>query len=342
LHPRSTKDVLPPLPGEKHFKNIRQLTSDGINVKAYWSFDGSMLTFQHKDLGPHASKCDQIYLMKADGSSQQILSSGEGQNTCSYFYPDDSRVLFSSTSRPGTPGACPKEARQTEHAWPIRDSFQIYSVKTDGTDPLPIEPGSPRAYNAETSVCKDGTVVFTSDRSGDLELYTGKLDPQFGTLNNVKAVTHAVGYDGAATFSPDCSQLVWRASRPRAGRETNEYKRLLGRHLYKPTAMEIWIGNVDGSKAHALTHMNAISFAPVFSPDAKKVVFASNARDPSRNLFDLYMINVDGTGLERISFSETFDGFPMFSPDGKQLVFSSNRNASQTHETNIFVADWVE
>jgi TolB protein len=34
----------------------------------------------------------------------------------------------------------------------------------------------------------------------------------------------------------------------------------------------------------------------------------------------------------------------MFSYDGKQLVFASNRNASRTptHDTNIFVADWVE
>jgi Tol biopolymer transport system component len=32
----------------------------------------------------------------------------------------------------------------------------------------------------------------------------------------------------------------------------------------------------------------------------------------------------------------------MFSPDGKKLVFSSNRNATRPHETNVFIADWVE
>src|SRR5208283_3278893 len=45
---------------------------------------------------------------------------------------------------------------------------------------------------------------------------------------------------------------------------------------------------------------------------------------------------------ERITYSDGFDGFPMFSPDGKQLVWISHRNGKQPHETNVFIADWVE
>ena len=37
-----------------------------------------------------------------------------------------------------------------------------------------------------------------------------------------------------------------------------------------------------------------------------------------------------------------FDGFPVFSNDGKKLVFSSNRNNNGTHDTNLFLADWVD
>jgi TolB protein len=58
--------------------------------------------------------------------------------------------------------------------------------------------------------------------------------------------------------------------------------------------------------------------------------------------FELYAVNIDGSNLERITYSPAFDGFPVFSPDGKKLVFSSNRNASRPHETNVFIADWVE
>jgi Tol biopolymer transport system component len=54
------------------------------------------------------------------------------------------------------------------------------------------------------------------------------------------------------------------------------------------------------------------------------------------------MINEDGSGLEQVTTESVFNSFPMFSPDGKKLVFSSNRNNHGTHDTNVFIADWVE
>jgi Tol biopolymer transport system component len=54
------------------------------------------------------------------------------------------------------------------------------------------------------------------------------------------------------------------------------------------------------------------------------------------------MMNEDGSGLEQITYDKVFDSFPMFSPDGKQFIFSSNRNNGGTHNTNLFVADWMD
>ena len=62
-----------------------------------------------------------------------------------------------------------------------------------------------------------------------------------------------------------------------------------------------------------------------------------NARD-----FDLYIINEDGSGQSRVTYHPDFDGFPMFTSDGKRLVWASNRNGKVPHETNMFIADWVE
>ncbi|MDR3606681.1 MAG: M20/M25/M40 family metallo-hydrolase [Oligoflexia bacterium] len=343
-HIQSTHDLQPGLPGEARLQNIRQITFGGTNAEAYWSFDGKSLAFQHKGLGDQQPKCDQIYRMDSNGESVRMVSDGQGRTTCSYFFPDDSRILFSSTAEPelGKPTACPKEPDMSQgYVWPIYPQYQIYAVKPDGSDPLPLEPGAPRAYNAETTVCKDGSVVFTSDRSGDLELYTGKLDSRFGTISDIRQITHLLGYDGGAFFSADCKQLVWRASRPRAGKEATEYKALLEKHLVRPTELEIWTSDADGSHARQVTRLEAASFAPFFTPDGKKIIFASNPRDPHGRHFDLYLINTNGTGLERVTYSNTFESFPMFSPDGKRIAFSSNRNASQPHETNVFVADWI-
>ena len=62
-----------------------------------------------------------------------------------------------------------------------------------------------------------------------------------------------------------------------------------------------------------------------------------NGRD-----FDLYIINEDGTGLEQITHYKDFDGFPMWTSDGKRLVWASNRLGTVPHETNVFIADWMD
>jgi Tol biopolymer transport system component len=330
--------------GERHLKNIRQLTFGGTNAEAYWSFDGEWLSYQHKDAGNSPTNCDQIYRLSVDGKINERVSNGQGRTTCAFYYPDNSRILYSSTF--AADPACPAPPDLSKgYVWPVYPTYRIYSSKPDGSDLFPIEPGQPRAYNAETTVCKDGSVIFTSDRGGDLDLYTGKLEA-FGTIRDIKQVTNTLGYDGGAAFSPDCKMIAWRASRPRPGKspqegEAGEYRALLKNHLVKPTELEIWVAMADGSHARQVTRLGVASFAPFFTPDGKHVIFASNPRDPHGRHFDLYQIRIDGTGLERVTYSNTFESFPMFSPDGKYLAFSSNRNAKAPHETNVFIADWI-
>ena len=36
------------------------------------------------------------------------------------------------------------------------------------------------------------------------------------------------------------------------------------------------------------------------------------------------------------------DGFPLLSPDGHKLVWASNRHGSESGETDLIIADWVE
>src|SRR4030095_15950511 len=81
-------------PGEKHFKNMKMLTAEGAdNAEAYFSFDGSKIIFQ-STREPY--KCDQIYMMNTDGSDVTLISKGKGRTTCSYFFPDDKHILYSS------------------------------------------------------------------------------------------------------------------------------------------------------------------------------------------------------------------------------------------------------
>jgi Tol biopolymer transport system component len=174
-------------------------------------------------------------------------------------------------------------------------------------------------------------------RSGDLDLWTAAPDG-----SDLRQITTGVGYDGGAFFSPDGSKVVWRAHYPETEEAVADYRSLLGAGLIRPTTLELYVANADGTEARQITSNGAANFGPFWHPSGQKVIFASNMDDPTGRDFDLYMIGVDGTGLERITFTADFDGFPVFSPDGRWLVWGSNRNAAHEGNTNVFIAEWVE
>jgi TolB protein len=316
-------------PGEKHLRNIRQLTNGDENAEAYFSFDGKKLTFQ----STAGRACDQIYTMNVDGSGRRMVSTGKGRTTCSFFYPDGKSILYASTHRGGD--ACPPTPSFDQgYVWPIYESYDIYRANVDGSNlvPLTTTPG----YDAEATIAKDGRIVFTSVRDGDMEIYSMN-----GDGSDVRRLTHLPGPDGGPFFSADGQTIVFRGRHPE-GPELDDYRTLLTRAIYRPTTLELYVMNRDGSGLRQVTTLGAASFAPFFTPDGKQIIFSSNYGDPKGRNFDLFLVNVDGTGLERVTNNETFDGFPMFSPDGRMLVFASNRHDAKPGETNIFVADWVK
>ena len=160
--------------------------------------------------------------------------------------------------------------------------------------------------------------------------------------SNIQQVTFGLGYDGGAFFSPNGKKLVFRSSRPVGDKEVEEYKNLLSQGLVKPTEMEIYTCNVDGSELKQITKLGKANWAPFFHPSGEKIIFSSNHKSTRGFPFNLFMINIDGSELKQITYDETFDAFPMFSYSGDKIVFSSNRNNGGTRATNLFIADWIE
>lgn len=329
-------------PEEKHFKNIRQLTFGGDNAEAYWSPDGKRIVFQ-SNFKKWGVQCDQIFYFEVkDGAMKDrkplMLSSSKGRTTCSYFLPGNKKILYASTHEGGD--SCPHEPpRGQKYVWGVFDTYDIYISDLKGKikKKLTNSPG----YDAEATVSPKGDkIVFTSLRSGDLELWVMDIDG-----NNPRQITKELGYDGGAFFSPDGSKIVFRASRPKTEEEIKEYKELLQKGQVQPTNMEIFVCDADGSNLKQLTQLGKANWAPFFHPSGQKIIFSSNHAAPAASRgfqFNLYMINLDGSGLERISYDKVFDSFPMFSPDGKKIIFSSNRNNQGTRDTNLFIADWVD
>lgn len=106
--------------------------------------------------------------------------------------------------------------------------------------------------------------------------------------------------------------------------------------------MEIFVAGANGKNARKITDFGCASFAPTFTPDGKKILFASNKHECDGRKFELFLMNLDGSGLEQVTNFGGFTSFPEFSPDGKHLVFSSDKDAKSRYEFNVFVADWAD
>jgi len=328
--------------GEKHFKNIRQLTFGGDNAEAYWSYDSKSIIFQRTN-PKEGLNCDQIFIGKiptsaAEPFTYKMVSSGKGRTTCSYFLPDGKHIIYASTFKGGD--SCPpipdRSKYGNKYIWPVYESYDIYMATIDGK--IVKQLTTAKGYDAEGTLSPDGKkMIYCSDKDGDLDLYV--MDLKTG---KEKRVTNTLGYDGGAWFSPDGKKIVWRASRPKTADEIKEYKDFLAQGLVAPTHMEVYVANADGSDAKQITFLEQANWAPNFTPDSKHIIFCSNHEYKRGFPFNMYLTDINGKGLEKISRDRGFDAFPMFSPDGKKIIFASNRNNGGTHDTNLFVADWVD
>ena len=280
-------------PDEAHFASVSQLTFDGENAEAYYSFDNNSLVFQYTN-NSEGIACDQIFIadLTEDASAisaPSLVSTGKGRTTCAYFMPGDSTVIFSSThlSDEQFPEV-PDRKKIGKYVWPVYTSYEIFISDLEGN--ILQQLTNNNHYDAEAVVSPKGDkIVFTSTRNGDLDVYTMNIDG-----SDVRQITFDLGYDGGAFFSPDGEKLVFRASRPETQEEVDEYKDLFAQNMVTPTSMELFICDVDGTNMTQVTDLGQANWAPYFHPSGDKIIFSSNHESQRGFPFNLYLINTDG------------------------------------------------
>ncbi|MFN2514405.1 MAG: TolB family protein, partial [Pyrinomonadaceae bacterium] len=83
------------------------------------------------------------------------------------------------------------------------------------------------------TISRDGKLVFTSTRDGDLDIYTMDANG-----SNVRRLTNELGYDGGPFWSKDGKQIVYRAHHPQDPKEKEDYIALLKQNLIRPTKLD--------------------------------------------------------------------------------------------------------
>jgi hypothetical protein len=169
----------------------------------------------------------------------------------------------------------------------VYHSYEIVTAKPDGSDVQRLTQND--AYDAEATVCpKDGSILFTSDRDGDLELYRMDRDGK-----NVKRLTTRRATTAALLFGR-LHQDRLAGGACQEPEEAEESKRLLADQKVRPGALEIYVANADGSDARQVTYLGAASFAPFFFPSGNRILFSSNYGDPKGREFDIWAIDTNG------------------------------------------------
>jgi Tol biopolymer transport system component len=349
--PRATLASSSVLPRAARFdpamRNVRMLTlrlpgsSWWDNAEAYFSPDARSLVFQSTR---DSAGCDVIYTMGVDGSSLRRVSSGRGRTTCSFYSPDGAWIVYASTHLAGD--ECPPAPSQSlGYSWAVYDTYEIFKLPVGGGNPVRLTESV--GYDAECVFSPDGSrILFTSDRDGDLDLYTMAADG-----GDVRRVTNIPGYDGGGFFTADGEHIVFRARHPE-GDELAEYQRLLAEHVIRPSRLDLYMVDVDGTNLRRLTtdgDRGATSWAPYPHPDGLRIAFASNRGDYDRTLpgrfgfdFDLYLLDLRDQSVRRLTFNPSFDGFPMFSSDGRRLVWCGNYVPERERDTDVLICDWQE
>jgi TolB protein len=155
-------------------------------------------------------------------------------------------------------------------------------------------------------------IAFSSDRSSSKERIAKELfivdydgyNPRQVTVNNSINILPAWRPDGQAlayvSYRQERSPLIFLA------------EIFLGRSS----------GNISGERTAGERASQA--FAPAWSPDGKRIAFASNR---AGNM-EIYSANADGSDVRRLTNSAAADTAPCWSPTGAELVFTSNRTGA--------------
>jgi len=89
--------------------------------------------------------------------------------------------------------------------------------------------------------------------------------------------------------------------------------------------LDVYSMNPDGTGITRLTNSSAFDGEARWSPDGKRIAFASN-RDKAGG--DIYVMNADGSHVTRLTSDPGFFEEPTWSKDGKQIAFVSTRDAA--------------
>ncbi len=256
--------------------------------------------------------------------------------------------------------ASPVSAESGSFPWFLPDGrhFLFQEQRGSDTQSLPIRvgslEGSPSATIADgtNAIYARGHLLFLRDNTLMAQPFdTERLATTGESVPVAERVQSVLGSGRVGVFSASESGLVAYREAPatlavltwfdRGGQkgasvgdatrqdvfELSPDQKRVASVIQGPEGEDIWIYDIVGGLRTRLTFDASRDVAPVWSPDARSIVFSSNRK----GRFDLYRKAVAGIGVEELLYADDFEKFPRsWSPDGKWLLYESAGFASKT------------
>jgi TolB protein len=273
--------------------------------------DGKQLVFQSNRTGNN-----QIFIMNMDGSGLKQLGDFPLGAETPVFSPDGQRIVFD--------------------VYVGEDNNDVFIIKSDGSGlkQLTESPG----YDGHPHWSADGKrIVFNSDRTSPdpnaswsdrwHEIFSMKADG-----SDVRQHSRCESVCTFGSVSPDSKKVLYRKVIQGAGFDWS-----LG-SIERNS--EIFIAEIDGSNEINLSNNAAFDGWPIWSPDGKRIAFASNRTGPA-NTGQIWLVNPDGSQLKQLSFGPWSHAQPAWSFDG-QYIYAYQLKETADYEFGSIVRISVE
>lgn len=286
-------------------------------AEAYYAPDSYHLIAQTRD--PDATRTSMgtygalTYIFTDDGKKVWRVND-RGQDACSFFFPDNKRVVFTSTR---DNMSMPVGNWSDSNDYP--QGGELYSADLDGKNLKRLT--NNQYYEAEVSVSPDGQwIAFGRQIKGNMDIWVMKAD---GTEE--RQVTKTEDWqEGAPFFMKDNNTIIFRAW------QKADYG------VVKPTPMTIFTISKDGSNWRRHTYDRGMNWHPTPAPDGQHYVYVRALNETN---WEIYLGDLAGGPHRRLTYNDKIDILAHLSPDGKKMNWGRATGERFMSNIKTFIMD---